>query len=973
MKRMKLSRFLICLALVCSMVLPFGATVFADEIAGGVIKYEGEEIDFLNEIYYYPADKLATMEKLYTNDKYELYTQLKSGEVAIRDLATGQILWTNPYDVAISGAAESQREDLLSQIILTYKDKTGTYSMNSFHDAVRYDQVEVSRIRGGVRVQYTIGETVKRKLAPRQITESRFENMIIIPILEGLGFDPALLSSIREGNWEPLDAIVEETKNTELKDQLFNLKKIWRFYMYKNPYSGTVSPRAQEEMLAAYPYCDTEALYVLTSDVTDVELTLVQEYITTYTSYTMDDMQSDHNLTGYVMTDDSPPVFQLALEYLLEDDGFTVRLPARGISFDSSLYKLLSVSVLPYFGAGQLSDGGYTFIPDGAGAIIDFEDVSNATTTVSGDLYGTDYSFHSATGGTMETWRMPVYGVVSDKAVNAFDDPRFVERAQQGYVAFMTEGDALTRLTSYHGGTLHSYNTVYPTFYPRQVDSYPLAGITVSGGVATYEEDAPRSYVGNFTTKYRFLWGDEANYVGMAQKYRDYLIETGTLSRMDVAKVGEAIPLYINSFGDIDSKDYILGIPVDTKTTLTTFEQAQTMLSLLKGKVRNEEDAAAVAMIFDSEYKGQKISVEEAQARLDKALQGRTIDNLNLIYTGWYNGGMIATPASKLVIDRVIGGIDAAKELSAFAKENGATLFYDLEYTFVSKTAWFDNFDYDTDAAKTVEGAMSEEKQYNPSTMSFSSTEREIISANALQKFYGIIRSRYESLGSGTVSYMSLGGNVHTDHTEDSAINREEAKTLVTEFLKDRKDEAETLLSYGNAYTWGSADNILSVPLDSSSRLTTTREVPFIGIVLHGCVDFAGPSINLSGDYQYNLLKALENGASVSYTLSYDNTSILKSSGYSDYYSIQFSIWFNDLIETYTQINEVMKSVRTSFIVGHDEVEDRIIEVTYDNGVKFLLNYNNTEVTLENGDTISALGYRWFDGKEWHSNEASNS
>ena len=37
MKRMKLSRFLICLALVCSMVMPLGMTAFADEIAGGVI------------------------------------------------------------------------------------------------------------------------------------------------------------------------------------------------------------------------------------------------------------------------------------------------------------------------------------------------------------------------------------------------------------------------------------------------------------------------------------------------------------------------------------------------------------------------------------------------------------------------------------------------------------------------------------------------------------------------------------------------------------------------------------------------------------------------------------------------------------------------------------------------------------------------------------------------------------------------
>lgn len=944
MKRMKLSRFALCLVLVCAMVLPFGATAFADEIAGGVIKYDGAEIDFLQTAYYTAQDKLNTMKMLYSDYGYELYVQIKSGEVAVKDTTTGQVLFSNPHDAGAANAASSQKQELLSQILLSYKDTTGTYTMNSYADCVEYDQIEVSRIRGGVRVQYTIGETVKRKLAPRQITQSRFEELILKPILVGLELDV-----------EKFDMEQIRERDPEVFAELpFEVRRILNFYMYKNPNSSKLSARAQDEMLSSYPYCATEPLYVLTSDAKDVELTFIQSYIQDYTEYTMDDMQADHNQTGYVMTDDSPPVFQMSLEYLLEEDGFSVRLPARGITFDSSLYKLLSVSILPYFGAGASEHEGYTFVPDGAGAIIDFADVAHSTTTVSGDLYGTDFSFHSATGGTMETWRMPVYGVVSDKPSNTMEGALGAVYNRQGYVAFMTEGDALARLTSYHGGSLHSYNTVYATVYPRQIDSYPLSGITVSGGVATYEVEAPRTYVGNFTTKYRFLWQDEANYVGMAKAWRNYLVKTGALTA--IKDKNSDIPLYINTFGDIDSKAYILGVPVDTKTTLTTFDQAQTMISLLKGKVRNEADAQAVAQIFESEYKGAEITVEEAQKRLDKYLEGRTISNLNLIYTGWYNGGMVSTPASKLDVDGVIGGDAAAKDLTAYAAENGAQIFYDLEYTFVSKTAWFDAFDYNSDAAKTVEGAMTEEKTYNPSKMTFSETGREIISATALERFYQNVRNKYESLGAGTISLQSLGGNVHTDHTDSHPVNREEAKVLTTEFLNARHEEAETLLSYGNAYTWGAADNILSVPLDSSSRLTTSQEVPFIGLVLHGFVDFSGPSINLSGDYQYNLLKAIECGASPSFTLSFDNTSELKSSGYSHFYSIQFSIWYNDLIETYETLNNALKDVRTAVIVDHAEVADRIIEVTYDNGVKFLLNYNNVEVTY--GDTtIGALDF----------------
>ncbi len=951
MKRMKLTRLALVL-LVAALLLPGAMVVLAESRNGAVLEYDEDTFGpfdpdgYLQNQYVSAEEKLEAMQLVYTEYGYELYTHVKTGEVAVRDTTTGQVLFSNPYDLAVTDPAPSgsQREELLSQIILSYKDTTGTYTMTSYHDAVMNNQVQVSRIRGGIRVQYTIGQAVKRKLAPRQIAKSRFDTLIMEPIVAGVA------------------EIEDEEERLDSESKLNTVKSL---YQLKDPGAANLSARDIEEMTTTYPYTKTEAVYVLTTDVAERELDVIQALIKEHTDYTMEDMQQDHNLTGYVLKDDSPPVFQMSLEYLLEEGGFSVRLPARGITFDSSLYKLLSVSVLPYFGAGHADDFGYNFIPDGAGALIDYDDIT-ATTTVAGDLYGTDFSFHSASGGTMESWRMPVYGLVTDRPANSrlrYEEE--TEKIRQGYVAFMTEGDALTRLTSYHGGTslrngssLHPYNSVYPTFYPRQVDSYPLQGITVSGGTATYEIDAPRSYVGNFTTKYRFLWQEDASYVGMAEAWRKHLIESGQLSPL-TDEDGADIPLYINAFGDIDTKDYILGVPVNTKTALTTFAQAETMISLLKGKVRNEDDAQAVAQIFESEYKGREITVEEAQARLDEFLaenDRKTISNLNLQYTGWYNGGMTATPASKLKAEKALGGVDAAQSLSAFAKESGAKIFYDLEYTFISKTKMFDAFSFDTHAAKTVEGAMTREKVYDPVSMAFKETNRQILSATAIADFYDRISEKYDELGTNTISLASLGGYVNTDHTEENAVNREEAKELIVDFVSERHEVQNTMLSGGNAYIWACTDHLLNIPLDSSARLTTSREVPFIGMVLHGYMDYSGASINLAGDYQYSILKALENGASPSFTLSFDNTSELKSSGYSKYYSIQFAIWYDDLIDTYTTLNGALGLVRQSPIVGHEEVADRIIEVTYENGVKFLLNYNNVPKTYGSYE-LDALGF----------------
>ena len=52
--------------------------------------------DYISTIYASPADKLATMTQKTTKGNYTIYADEKSGEVAVKDLTTGQILFTNP-------------------------------------------------------------------------------------------------------------------------------------------------------------------------------------------------------------------------------------------------------------------------------------------------------------------------------------------------------------------------------------------------------------------------------------------------------------------------------------------------------------------------------------------------------------------------------------------------------------------------------------------------------------------------------------------------------------------------------------------------------------------------------------------------------------------------------------------------------------------------------------------------------------
>jgi hypothetical protein len=74
----------------------------------------------------------------------------------------------------------------------------------------------------------------------------------------------------------------------------------------------------------------------------------------------------------------------------------------------------------------------------------------------------------------------------------------------------------------------------------------------------------------------------------------------------------------------------------------------------------------------------------------------------------------------------------------------------------------------------------------------------------------------------------------------------------------------------------------------------------------------------MEGDVNYAKLKAIENGAAVYFTLSYQNTQILKEDeNLSQYYSIRYDIWFDDVVEIYNELNRELQDVQNKLIVDH--------------------------------------------------------
>lgn len=969
--------FLMALVMLAGMIVPLlSFPVYAAEEE----EEEEEFIDYRTVVYETPEDKLYAMgEPVYVKQigdseyQMEMYYMDDTGEVAVRNTQTKQILFTNPYNVGSLTAASTVKDKLLSQLILTYKDSANQEIVfDSYTYAASNRQIQMKKIKGGIRVEYAIGNTQKKRVVPRYITQERFESMIKGPMEEA-----------NEQTW----------------------KRFAAWYQLKDANDPKLNARTKAEILKTYPITAKKPIYVIDPEIADVdrELEKLEGYIKTYTKYTLEDMLQDHDECNYVLEDDSPPLFKMSLEYYLNDDGVSVNMPARGISYDTGKYKLLDLQILPYFGAGFTTEEGYSFIPDGSGAIIDFADMKETTSVISAKMYGNDFGFYQASGGgNMQTWKYPVYGIVSDRDLTelkitevpilyedyngnipvteeegtglAIDkDGNYItkqvrevlnvtEGVRQGYFAIIEEGDSLAKLSNEYGGTLHPCASSFITVYPRQSDSYPLDGITVSGQTATYEVDCERKYVGNFRTRYIMLFEDNASYVGMANIYRDYLKANGSFGEM-IKTDNQDTTLYLEAFGDVDTIEKFLGMPVEVKTALTSFENAQVMLSLLQGKVLNQTAADCLKKIYPSQFEGINApTVEQAQKVLDDMLlkTGYTpVKSLALRYVGWYNGGMTHTPPSKLDVDSVIGGEEGLKNLVGYLNENNIAFYPDLEYSYVKWTGMFDEFDANTDTAKTVDGKSAWSKSYDYIFQTLGVTDNDfvLLSSVALEKYYNNIKDKFLSFGTSGVSLGSLGNNLNSSQDENEPVNREEAKEQILDMMNNFSTEGKDILvNGGNSYVLQYADVILGAPLDSNARVVASYEIPFVGMVLHGYKDFTGEAINLAGDYEYAILKTIENGASPYFVLSYENTSELKTNGLTQYYAIQFDIWYDEVLESYNKLNSALKKVSNAIVVAHEFVADRVVLVTYDNGVSFLLNYNNAVVEVEVDGTNYNLG-----------------
>lgn len=590
------------------------------------------------------------------------------------------------------------------------------------------------------------------------------------------------------------------------------------------------------------------------------------------------------------------------VHYRLEQGHLRVSIPENGIQYPDTM-KIQSLSLLPFFGASGPKDKGYSLVPDGSGSLIYFNNKKTSVSPYSTALYGSDHAVNQLSQIQKEQKaRMPVFGM-------SYGD--------KGYLAVIDKGDAVASVEADVSGRLNQYNTVHSSFSLSSMEEVTLTNGWRSSTVKRFQA---QPFHNEMSVIYEFLSADDASYSGMASTYRDYLTEQKNLTRLGD---DTELPFYVELIGGIPKKKFFLGIPYNAYESLTTFEEAQDIL---------------------------------------KEMQSLGVEDIQLRYSGWFNGGMHHDMPKSIDIDKKLGGAKGLQSLQAYTQENGFGLYPDVSFLEAFPEAKGFKKSY---ASRQITGKLAQLFPYYIAsfTQESEASPGYVLSPEAVPGIVSGFLQDYKETGLTGLSLRDLGDQLNSDFNRANVINREQAKEVVMNQLEQvRSSDASLLVEGGNSYASPYARHIVDAPVSNSGFNITDEAVPFFQLVYHGFVQYAGQAWNMADDQDSHvqMLRAIETGSAPYYTWFYADPSAIKLTSFDALYSADYRRWIEESAERYKELRNVLQDVQNQTIVKHEKLSKGVYQTTYEKGKTVIVNYNDAAVEW-NGTRVAAKSY-WVGG-----------
>jgi hypothetical protein len=615
---------------------------------------------------------------------------------------------------------------------------------------------------------------------------------------------------------------------------------------------------------------------------------------------TYEEIENGFRLTFPLEVDDDNGFFiTIPVEYTLESNYLKVRVDTKQIKEDYGDKILSKLSFMRAFGAAGVNDEGYFVIPDGSGALIEFNNGKTVNPAYSGTIYGTDITKVPITAANMtRTVSLPMYGIVKNGA---------------GVMAVIDKGDAQATINSYVSGLNNKvyYNACYFDFLTRSKDDFTISGTqSDSNSLTVFEQYGIK--IPEIEVRYYPVSDTEGvDFVDIAAKYREYL-QTEKAATGNAAVSDSTIPLFIDLYGGIIKQESILGLPVRRSYSVTDYEQAKNILERVgNAGVHN------MVVTYDN--------FTAASIKEQVAANGK--------------------PAS------ILGGKSDFKALTDYAKGAGIKL-----YPSVSNVTFRTGGGYNTitDTAVRITGQFSRQiifdlahkipNQYYDALS--------LLSPLAFDRVFTSLTKSYTELGYGNIAIGDTANTIYGDYGRKYA-GREMAKGIITAgYEKFTAAGLSVLANDANGYVIPYADYITNIPLESSGFDIFNRDIPFYQIAMFGFTPVSTTGVNGEARMGDAILKAVSSGTGLSFDMMGATAVDVKDTTYDNLYYANAENWIDIAASAWMFQNEVLNGLTGTTITGYD-VEGEIITTEFSDGTTIVTNL--PERTITRGAQVYSL------------------
>ena len=561
------------------------------------------------------------------------------------------------------------------------------------------------------------------------------------------------------------------------------------------------------------------------------------------------------------------PSITMMLRVTLEVDGVSVEIPFESIKQENEEFKLGIVYVFPFFGHTRYDNvPGYMFIPDGSGSLIRFSESTKAKNMFYGRYYGSDLGMltslpYDPTINRPFKLSIPVFGMIHGYK-------------QNGFITVVEEGAAYSELQVHPAGIITNFNFLYNIFIYNE--SYFQATNRSGAGVTTIQRLTNRFDV---KMRYRFITGDDSDYVGMAKSYQQYLLDKGELEK--VPDQNTSIGIKLEFLGSEKEKVLFWNRLIP----MTTVEQ---MKQILKNLV---------------------------------------VRNVDVVYYGWQRLGASTMPPKKLKLDADLGDKEAVRSLLEGIQSGGGRFYLYLD----PQAALIDEKGYSPRYDLAMSITNSNIRGYNRNKINY------YLNFAATEELYNSLSEDVFSELEAGLALDGIGSTLYSDFKGGNVVNREEMIANYRALFSE--DSGDTAFYMPNDYLYRFMSAYYDMPISSSGYLFTTDTVPFLEIVLAGYVPYYGAAMNFSSDIEDDLLRYADFGVYPAFFLTHEVTAKILNTKSSWIYTSSIDQWQQDLEQSYQWLNELLAPVKGQTIVARDVIAQGVVATSYDNGKQIVVNY----------------------------------